>query len=114
MLILMIMIFSLGIKIVTSEQNFLNHLKLALFKSVFTTCLFYFFSNLRPCKWFIHRPGDLHKAKVRSDEEGVRAVCALRLRDRGRHLQLAQQAVPVRQLRYGQDLAQIHRWDVRT
>ena len=114
MLILMIMIFSLGIKIVTSEQNFLNHLKLALFKSVFTTCLFYFFSNFRPCKWFIHRPGDLHKAKVRSDEEGVRAVRALRLRDRGRHLQLAQQAVPVRQLRYGQDLAQIHRWDVRT
>ena len=69
---------------------------------------------MRPCKWFIHRPGDLHKTKVRSDEEGVRTVCALRLRDRGRHLQLAQQAVPVRQLRYGQDLAQIHRWDVRT
>ena len=69
---------------------------------------------MRPCKWFIHRPGDLHKTKVRSDEEGVRAVRALRLRDRSRHLQLAQQAVPVRQLRYGQDLAQIHRWDVRT
>ena len=69
---------------------------------------------MRPCKWFIHRAGDLHKAKVRSDEEGVRAVRALRLRDRGRHLQLAQQAVPVRQLRYGQDLAQIHRWDVGT
>ena len=53
--------------------------------------------------------GDLHKAEVRSDEEGVRALRALRLRDRRHHLQLSQQAVPVRQHRYGQGPPQVHR-----
>ena len=62
-----------------------------------------------PCKWFIHRAGDLHKAKVRSDEEGVRAVGAVRLRDSPHHLQRRQQAVPVRLHRHGQSPTQIHR-----
>ena len=46
--------------------------------------------------------GDLQQAKVRSDEEGVRAVGPLRLRDRSHHLLLQQQALPVRQHGHGQ------------
>ena len=39
-------------------------------------------------------PGDVQQAEVRSDEEGVRAERAVRLRDRAHHLQLLQQAIP--------------------
>ncbi len=51
---------------------------------------------------FIFRSGDLQQAEVRCDEESVRAVRALRLRDRPHHLLLQQQALPVRQHRHGQ------------
>ena len=40
--------------------------------------------------------GDLQQAQVRCDEEGVRAVRPLRLRDSPHHLLLQQQALPVR------------------
>ena len=39
-------------------------------------------------------PGDVQQAEVRSDEEGVRAERAVRLRDRAHHLQLLEQAIP--------------------
>lgn len=70
----------------------------------FTNIQFPFFSSppLPP-------PGDVHQAEVRSDEEGVRAECPVRLRDRPHHLQPLQQAVPVRQHRHGQGPAQVHR-----
>lgn len=53
--------------------------------------------------------GDFQQAQVRRDEEGVRAECAVRLRDRTHHLQQQQQAVPVRVDRHGQGAAQVHR-----
>lgn len=55
------------------------------------------------------RTGDLQQAQVRRDEEGLRAVRALRLRDRPDHLLVEQQAVPVRQHRHGSRPAQVHR-----
>ena len=53
-------------------------------------------------------PGDVQQAEVRTDEEGVRAERAVRLRDPDHHLQLAQQALPVRLLRHGQGPAQVY------
>lgn len=52
--------------------------------------------------------GDFQQAQVWRDEEGVRAECAVRLRDRTHHLQQQQQAVPVRVDRHGQGAAQVH------
>ena len=52
--------------------------------------------------------GDFHQAEVRADEEGVRAERAVRLRDPHHHLQLAQQALPVRVVRHGQGPAEVH------
>lgn len=54
-------------------------------------------------------PGDIHKAKVWLDEEGLRAECVVWLRDRSDHLQPREQAVPVCQHWHGQGPAQIHR-----
>ena len=53
--------------------------------------------------------GDVQQAQVRRHEEGVRAVGAVRLRDRAHHLQQLEQAVPVRVDRHGQGAAQVHR-----
>ena len=53
--------------------------------------------------------GHFHQEEVRPDEEGVRAVCAVRLRDRPDHLQRVQQAVPVRVHGHGQGAAEVHR-----
>ena len=46
--------------------------------------------------------GYFQQAQVWCDEEGVRAVCALRLRDRPHHLLLQQQTLPIRFHRHGQ------------
>ena len=54
-------------------------------------------------------PGHLHEEEVRPHEEGLRAQRALRLRDLGHHLQLAQQAVPVCFYGHGQSPPQVHR-----
>ena len=56
-----------------------------------------------------HGVGDVYEEKVWSHEEGLWAECAVWLWDRPHHLQPLQQAVPVRQHRHGQSLAQIHR-----
>jgi len=53
--------------------------------------------------------GHLHQEEVRLDEEGVRAECVVRLRDLGHHLQLTQQALPVRFHRHGQGSPEVHR-----
>ena len=53
--------------------------------------------------------GDIHKAEIWTDEEGLRVVGVVRLRNRPHHLQFGQQTVSVRVLGHGQDLAQIHR-----
>ena len=47
-------------------------------------------------------PGHVQQAEVRGDEEGVRVVHPVRLRDRPHHLLQQQQVVPVRQHRHGQ------------
>ena len=47
-------------------------------------------------------PGNVQQAEVRGDEEGVRVVHPVRLRDRPHHLLQQQQVVPVRQHRHGQ------------
>lgn len=62
-----------------------------------------------PVRACVPYAGDIHQAQVRSDEESLRAVGAVRLRDRFDHLQQLQQAVPVRLHRHGQSAAQIHR-----
>ena len=53
--------------------------------------------------------GDIHEEKVWSNEESLRAVCAVRLRDSVDHLQHDEPSVSVRQLRHGQGAAQVHR-----
>ena len=58
---------------------------------------------------FVSFQGDVHEEEVRSDEEGLRAKRVVRLRDLDHHLQLAQQALPVRLVGHGQGLAQVHR-----
>ena len=54
--------------------------------------------------------GDVQQAQVWRDEEGLRAERAVRLRDLRHHLQLAQQALPVRLHRHGQDPHEVHRY----
>ena len=78
-------------------------------KHGFFYLILYYCALLAPgFRSFGHRAGDVHQAQIRSDEEGVRAVGALRLRDRPHHLQQFQQTVPVRVNRHGQSLAQVH------
>lgn len=59
--------------------------------------------------FFLPPLGDIHQTEVRFDEEGVRAECPVRLRDRSHYLQPLEQAVSVRQHRHGQGPAQVHR-----
>lgn len=53
--------------------------------------------------------GDLQQKEIRGNEESVRAVGAVRLRDRPDYLQLEQQAVSVCEHRHGQGSSQVHR-----
>lgn len=75
------------------------------FHYYFVCCMAFVFALVASTRTLCADAGDVHQTQIRSDEESLRVVGTVRLRDRSDHLQQLQQAVPVRLHRHGQSAA---------